>query len=273
MTGIVIAAALFFPSALFAQTDGSTGLAPSPAETAPLDPSVSSTSTGQTEPAPSGQTTATQQAAPAPAPAPTHALVAVPAPAPTTTQQSAPAAPSPTDAVIAAPVSAPAAEPPSLQDAGAALDAAAEAAPSPLQPYLYAAAGALGAIIVMLGLQEARRRSRKTDVKKCRCCGGAGQEKTAGTCTRCGGKGTVEEEYEPSVECVHCDGEGEEPCEECDGEGKVSSAVCKACEGSGKKRDVDDEPFDCSVCGGAGEASVTVTGDVPCPDCKGPSAS
>lgn len=232
---------LFSPVALFAQTDGGTGLAPaSTTETAPIV-------TPTLEPA--------AVLAPEPAPAPTPRAV-----------QSAPAPAKPTPAVISQPSPTPV-QTVSLDDVKGVVDTVSKIAPAPLEPLFAAIGGALAAIIAVLGIQKLLKKRRQKGAKKCPRCQGSGQVKDADVCATCKGTGTTQEDQEISAQCARCEGEGFEPCPECEGEGKKKGVDCSKCATSGTMKD-DDEDVDCSLCRGEGEVSVTVKRDVPCPDCK-----
>lgn len=289
LAALLIGLAAAFPAALLAQTDGSTGTDTPPASDAPMgttatevppqeQPAAADPVSVTPEPAPAG-TPATETApAPAsetpsrpeePASAPSAAAPAAGAPAVQLTQsQPSPTQPVPAGAIdVASPEPSPVS--PSLEDAQVALETVAGFVPSALQPWLYALAGAIAAIVALLGIQELSRRFTKNSQRPCPQCGRGGHEHGTGACATCSGLGQVEEEYEGSVECPHCQGEGQEPCEECEGAGKVAEVDCGFCEGGGVKRDMDGEPMDCSACRGEGEVAGTLTRNKPCPDCEG----
>lgn len=234
---VICASTLLLPSALFAQSDGSV----TPVSTATDTPQVGAIDTTLTPPATSPQ--------PATAPAPRPRAV---------TQQGA---------LAPTPATTPAA-PISLDDIQGFVDTAAEHAPPAFEPWLSALAGALAALVAVLGLQAALKRAKKKGTKPCTRCKGTGKEPASKKCATCGGTGKVEEEHDIDAECPHCEGEGEEPCETCDGEGKIGGEPCEACGGEGAARDEDGEAVKCGVCHGVGEASVTLKKNVPCPDCQ-----
>jgi hypothetical protein len=215
--------------------------------------------------------------APTAAPAPTTPAPAAPSPAapqPATTAVQPVTQQPPAEMPVETPMPMPSPEPVPLEDILALVEEAAEVAPQSLQPWLYAAAGALVAVIAMLGIQEFLRRRKDAHAKKCARCGGTGRESTSETCGRCEGEGTIEEEVEAEGACPHCEGEGEDPCHECEGEGEKDGpdgkeTACEACAGTGKAFGKDGEPVDCCTCGGIGEASGTLTKRVTCPDCEG----
>jgi hypothetical protein len=276
-TAIILAvSAVCVPVAVLAQTDGTIDPTRSTASPTAQDgttgtPALSQPVASDPAPAPT-DTVQAPQSEPVSDPATTSTSGTVPprdAPAPTLTQTSPLPAPEPT-AATNAPAEPPAEASPvpvPLEDIKDLLDTAAEKAPTPLQPWLFGIAGALGAAIAVLGLQQLLKKLVNKDQKKCGHCGGSGHEPV--TCVRCEGKGKIDEEYEPTAECAHCEGSGEEPCEECDGRGDKDGVSCAACGGSGTKHDEEEEGFDCSVCGGEGEASITMTREVACPECKG----
>ena len=249
---------LGFPAALFAQTGGiiepATSSTPETAQAVPVETAARPAEAPVTEPA-------------AYVPEPALAQAAAPTPR-TDAAQPAPAQPLADAPIVEAATSTPAPEPVLLEDIQEAVEAIAEEAPSVLRPWLYALAGALGAIIAVLGIQAWLKKARQKGTKKCERCGGTGHEHASETCVGCEGKGKIEEEYEATVECPHCGGEGEEPCEPCEGEGEYDGKPCATCAGAGVKKDEESEPIECGTCLGEGEASVTLKRDVACPDCK-----
>lgn len=232
---------LVFPASLFAQSDGS--VEPPPAVTEEKPQEIPFEAPPATETAPVVEQAASPEPvvaqAPAPAPRPTGTPVAAPAPV---VAEPAPSAP----------------EPVSLEEVQEALETIVDEVPSSLQPWLYALAGALGAVIVILGVQAWLKKSAEKK-SKCAHCKGTGHEKDP-ACAGCKGTGMVEEEKEVTMECLKCEGEGEASCGPCKGGGGTETMSCATCRGKGKK--------DCAACLGEGEASVTLKREVPCPDCK-----
>ncbi len=82
-------------------------------------------------------------------------------------------------------------------------------------------------------------------------------------CSRCGGTGQVEDEYEDICPACHGDYKGykgEKSCGSCGGTGK---RTCSSCNGSGKKK--------CEKCGGRGKVECSQchgAGSVKCPECQ-----
>lgn len=166
-------------------------------------------------------------------------------------------APTPTAPALPAPVR----PPPALEDVQGLVESAADAAPSAVQPYLKMIASAIGGALVLFGIQKAAQSLKRKGTKPCSTCQGTGREHASGTCATCHGTRQVEKEYEPKMDCAHCDGEGHEPCESCEGKG------CAACKETGQERDGENKMIDCKVCKGEGELSVKVKRNVVCPDC------
>lgn len=258
--------------------DGGTAEAPPVSEAQAADPVAAEPTAAPQEPAPvSPVETATtpepaveRPVAAASAPTSTSALAqAAPVTAVTAPTTIAPEDAPPERAATAEPMTAP------FEEAQELVEAVADEAPAAAQPYLYAIAGALAMLVVVLGVQEVLRRSRDRNARQCVHCGGTGHEGGAAVCGNCEGKGTVEEEYEGTVECAHCEGGGEDPCHECDGAGESRNAgedvtsTCGACEGTGMGRDKEGGSVECCTCAGEGEATATLKRDVACPDCDG----
>lgn len=157
----------------------------------------------------------------------TAAPVTVPAPAPTPK-------PAPTTTVPK----------PSLEQVQQAAETAADLTSGPLSNVLSAVAGALGGVLTLLGIQQALKQGKDSG-KKCPQCNGTGE--TTGVCARCNGTKEVEQEYEPTMKCAHCEGSGEDPEE---------------------RRDEHGKPLDCEECDGEGVVSAKLNVSVPCPDCN-----
>lgn len=159
----------------------------------------------------------------------TAAPVTVPTPAPTPK-------PAPTAAVPK----------PSLEQVQQAAETAADLTSGPLSNVLSAIAGALGGVITLLGIQQALKQGKEGG-KKCPTCGCSEHGPSGGVCARCNGTKEVEQEYEPKMDCAHCEGSGEDPEERRDEHGKL---------------------LDCEECDGEGEVSAKLNVSVPCPDCN-----
>jgi DnaJ-class molecular chaperone len=147
-----------------------------------------------------------------------------------------------------------------------------------------ASAGAVAAILAVLGLQAAARRVNERIRKKCPTCGRMLEERSShGVCGECDGTGKVEKELSVTAECPHCKGEGKDPCHVCEGMGRTGTSeelkdkkvretlpTCETCKGTGAQPlDKEGNPPSCCECHGEGEAELTKTMRVTCERCGG----
>jgi hypothetical protein len=178
-----------------------------------------------------------------------------------------------------------------LEDAQGLIEDMTDYVPESLQPVLEAVASTLAVVVALLGFWEwwKRRKEKKTGT-----CARCGEKRGAPvTCETCDGTGKIEQEYETTVKCPHCKGDGIDPCHDCGGTGKMSMPnapqskeelealpPCDFCGGSGKKRvgaghdwgeanEAMKGGFACCMCHGKKEQDVTLKREATCPDCDG----